>query len=60
LANSRLGGMGPPVKLVLDGETVFVCCENCVEQAKADPKKTAEAVHRLRAAGAKVEDAKHP
>jgi Cu(I)/Ag(I) efflux system membrane fusion protein len=60
LANSRLGGMGPPVKLMLDGETVFVCCENCVEQAKADPKKTVEIVQRLRAAGAKADDKKHP
>jgi len=51
LANSRLGGMGPPVKLVLDGETVFVCCENCVEPAQAAPKKTAEAVRSLRATG---------
>jgi hypothetical protein len=48
--------MGPPVKLVLDGETVFVCCENCVEDAKANPKKTVEAVRRLRSAEAKAGD----
>jgi Cu(I)/Ag(I) efflux system membrane fusion protein len=58
LANSRLGGMGPPVKLALDGETVFVCCENCVEDAKGNPKKTVDAVKRLRSAGAKAEEEK--
>ncbi len=59
LANSRLGGMGPPVKVVLDGETVFLCCENCLEDARAAPTKTVDQVKRLRNAGAKTEDEKH-
>ena len=29
LKDSRLGSMGPPVKLTLDGETVFLCCSGC-------------------------------
>ncbi len=60
LANSPLGGMGPPVKLQLDGETVFVCCENCVEQAQANPKKVAETARARRAAGTSGSDDKQP
>ena len=48
LANSRLGSMGPPVKLSLAGETVFLCCSGCKSQATADPDKTAERVKALR------------
>jgi Cu(I)/Ag(I) efflux system membrane fusion protein len=40
LNDSRLGSMGPPEKLVIDGKTVFVCCEGCKEEALADPQKT--------------------
>lgn len=44
LPNSLLGSMGTPVKLSLDGETVFVCCAACVKQAQANPAKTLQAV----------------
>ena len=30
---SRLGAMGTPVKVMIDGKPVFVCCESCVEEA---------------------------
>jgi Cu(I)/Ag(I) efflux system membrane fusion protein len=40
LNDSRLGSMGTPEKLVIDGKTVFVCCEGCKEDALADPQKT--------------------
>jgi membrane fusion protein, copper/silver efflux system len=50
LAKSRLGSMGPPVRLVLDGETVFLCCTGCKKQAESNPKKTAAGVRELRAA----------
>src|SRR5947208_2197902 len=33
----RLGEMGPPQKVILQGETVFLCCENCARQAQEDP-----------------------
>ena len=48
LPNSRLGSMGPPVRLVLDGETVFLCCPGCRSQAEMNPKKTAGRVKELR------------
>ena len=40
LADSRLGSMGAPDKLVIEGKTVFVCCEGCKDEALADPQKT--------------------
>jgi Cu(I)/Ag(I) efflux system membrane fusion protein len=37
---NRLGSMGPPVPVVLQGKTVFLCCKMCVKKAKASEKKT--------------------
>jgi hypothetical protein len=42
--DGRLGSMGPPVKLQLQGETVFLCCASCEDDAKKDPEKTLAAV----------------
>ena len=50
LKNNRLGSMGPPVKLDVDGHTVFVCCEGCQEQALEDPPKTLAQVAKTRGA----------
>jgi hypothetical protein len=46
--DSRLGSMGPPVKLTLAGETVFLCCSGCKGQATADPERTAARAKELR------------
>jgi hypothetical protein len=43
LRNSVLGLMGKPVKVVIEGQPVFLCCPNCEEDAKADPRKTLKA-----------------
>ena len=40
LEDSRLGSMGTPVKLMIDGQPVFLCCEGCEDEALADPKAT--------------------
>jgi len=48
LKDSRLGSMGPPIKLTLDGETVFLCCSGCKGQATAEPEKTAARAKELR------------
>jgi hypothetical protein len=45
---SLLGSMGVPVKLVLQGETIFVCCEGCQDGATEDPAATLEKVRHLR------------
>ena len=38
--DERLGAMGPPLKLDIKGQAVFVCCKGCVRKAEADPDKT--------------------
>ena len=48
LPANRIGSMGPPVKLMIEGRPVFLCCGGCVEKANANPRKTLEAVERLK------------
>lgn len=43
-----LGSMGKPVKLVIGGQPVFLCCASCEDTAKADPKKTLAKVKELK------------
>ena len=49
--DSPLGSMGVPLKLMVDGQPVFICCEGCRDDALADPKKTLEKLKQLRTAG---------
>jgi hypothetical protein len=32
--------MGPPVKLLIDGQPIFLCCPACKKKALIDPKAT--------------------
>ncbi len=32
-----LGGHGTPIKLLVDGQPVFVCCQGCIDKVKKDP-----------------------
>ena len=48
MGESRLGSMGPPIKLDIEGNTVFLCCEGCTKRAQSNPKKTLAAVQKLR------------
>jgi hypothetical protein len=38
VTDEPLGSMGPPVRVVVEGKTVFVCCKGCVADLKHDPK----------------------
>jgi Cu(I)/Ag(I) efflux system membrane fusion protein len=49
ITGNRLGSMGVPVKLVLKGQPVFLCCEGCIEQAKANETRTLAKVEGLKA-----------
>ena len=40
LESNRLGSMGPPVKLMIDGQSVFLCCEGCQTKALETPEET--------------------
>ena len=35
----RLGSMGPPVKVEIDGQTVYLCCEHCEPELRKNPEK---------------------
>ena len=39
VGGGALGLMGTPVKVDLDGKSVFVCCEGCEEPLKKEPAK---------------------
>jgi hypothetical protein len=39
VGGGALGEMGMPIKVDLDGRAVFVCCDHCIEDLKADPAK---------------------
>ncbi|MBA3484206.1 MAG: efflux RND transporter periplasmic adaptor subunit [Pirellulales bacterium] len=56
LPDSRLGSMGVPVTLVIEGKPVFVCCPACTQKALANPQKVLAAVAKLRSGGAKMID----
>ena len=49
--DNRLGSMGTPVKLVLGGRPVFLCCKNCKEDALAQPEQTLQKAEELQARG---------
>jgi hypothetical protein len=45
---NRLGSMGPPVKVVVKGQPVFLCCNGCRTEALADPDGTLDKAAKLR------------
>jgi hypothetical protein len=45
----RLGSMGVPVKVMVKGQPVFLCCTGCEDKAKADPEQTLEKVRKSKA-----------
>jgi hypothetical protein len=50
----RLGSMGPPFKLEVKGQPVFLCCKGCRKKALAHPDKTLAKVKELKARAAGV------
>jgi len=54
----RLGAMGPPLKLDIKGQPVFVCCKGCKRRAEADPGKTLAKADELKAKAKAERDAK--
>jgi uncharacterized protein (TIGR03000 family) len=49
-----LGAMGPPIKMTLKGQPVFLCCEDCAEKARKDPDKTLAKLKELKAKNAEM------
>jgi hypothetical protein len=46
---NRLGSMGPPVKVMVKDQPVFVCCKGCKDDVLKDPDKTLKQVAALKA-----------
>jgi len=46
-----LGSMGAPIKLMLDGKPVYLCCDGCTAKAQANPAATLAKVEELKHAG---------
>jgi hypothetical protein len=55
--DDRLGAMGAPVKIQIQGQSVFLCCKGCIDQAQKNPDKTLARAKELQAK-AKTEDRK--
>ena len=51
---SRLGSMGTPVKLMLDGKSVFLCCKGCEDGARENTKTTLAKVEEIKKENAKA------
>jgi len=47
--HERLGSMGVPLKLDVQGKPVFVCCKGCERKALSDPHATLARVEQLKA-----------
>ena len=39
ISGEPLGTMGPPIKVVVAGHEVFICCEHCEDPLVTDPEK---------------------
>jgi hypothetical protein len=48
MTDNRLGEMGPPIKVILKGQPVFLCCLGCVKKAQNDPDATLAKVAQLK------------
>lgn len=48
LQTNLLGSMGPPLKVMIQGQPVFLCCGSCEDKAKANPEKTLQTVDKLK------------
>jgi hypothetical protein len=44
IQKTRLGSMGKPDRIDIEGQPVFLCCSGCADDARADPKKTLDQV----------------
>jgi hypothetical protein len=47
---NRLGMMGPPAKIMVNGQPVFLCCAGCESAAQEDPDETLGKVAKLKEA----------
>src|SRR5262245_8747695 len=51
-SGNRLGSMGVPVKVMVKGRPVFLCCKGCRSRALDDPDRTLAQAETLKAKNA--------
>lgn len=51
---SLLGSMGAPIKLDINGQSVFICCSGCKSVALKDPENTLATVAKLKTENSEV------
>ena len=49
IKGSPLGSMGVPIKLTIQNQPVFVCCDGCEKGALANPQRALDEVAKLKA-----------
>jgi hypothetical protein len=49
---NRLGSMGKPVKVMIKGQPMFLCCDACRTRAQNNPEQTLEQVKKIKAKNA--------
>ncbi len=49
LKGSPLGSMGVPIKLMIQNQPVFLCCDGCEKGALANPQRTIDEIAKLKA-----------
>ncbi len=54
MTDSLLGSMGPPVKVDVNGQSVFLCCDGCESKALRKPDETLANVAKLKAGNAVI------
>ncbi len=47
--DKALGSMGPPIKMTVKDQTVFVCCNGCVDEVTSKPDEMLKKVEELKA-----------
>ncbi|GAB4138840.1 MAG: hypothetical protein Fur0037_04750 [Planctomycetota bacterium] len=57
ISGEKLGGMGEPISMVVDGTLVKLCCKGCIKKVKADPQA---AVSKVLAAAYEVQNKNYP
>jgi hypothetical protein len=48
IQKTRLGSMGKPARIEIEGQPVFLCCSGCADEARKDPKATLDQVARFK------------
>lgn len=51
VTDEPLGSMGPPVKVIVEGEPIFLCCKGCERDVRENPEEMLAKVRKLRGEG---------